>query len=218
MLVLASASPRRAMLLQEWGYEFTIVKAAVPEWLPPAMLPKQGALKLALRKAETGLTEWACGGGGPDAVVLGADTMVVLNNDILGKPQDDVEAAAMLKRLSGREHKVMTGVALVCGWGERETGVVETTVCFRALSEEEIYAYVAGGEPLDKAGAYGIQGEAGKFVEYYEGSYSNVVGLPMEFVAERLAAWGIKQANVAPREVRDGLSSLKRFAGGIVSP
>ena len=218
MLVLASSSPRRAMLLREWGYRFVIVQAAVSEWLAPETAPGQGALTLARRKAEAVLTVWARGGGSPEDVILGADTMVVLDQQILGKPRDRDDAVAMLSRLSGREHKVLTGVVLARGGGERVAGVVETIVCFRALEADGIAAYVAGGEPLDKAGAYGIQGEGRKFVEYYEGSYSNVVGLPMEFVSARLAAWGIEQGNFAPCEVGDGLSSFKGFSGRIITP
>lgn len=210
MLVLASSSPRRAMLLREGGYVFETVKFSVAEDLPEGMMPKIGVKQLAIRKAQAGLAHWLNQGGNSQDVVLGADTMVVRDYCILGKPATPAEAEEMLQSLSGRAHLVLTGVALTGGGGRLEADVVETVVRFRQLSINEIKEYVLSGEPMDKAGAYGIQGEAGKFVESYSGSLTNVIGLPMEYLAEHLGAWGIKQTNVASREVKDGLSAFER--------
>ncbi|TGE31929.1 Maf family protein [Desulfosporosinus sp. Sb-LF] len=218
MLILASASPRRAMLLHEGGYDFELVKASVSEELPEGMLPKTGVKSLAVRKAEAGLTHWLELGGDTLDVVLGSDTMVVLDNHILGKPATPAEAEEMLNRLSDRTHVVLTGVALISGSGKLVADVVETVVHFRRLSTEEIKAYVASGEPMDKAGAYGIQGEAGKFVMSIQGSLTNVIGLPMEYLSEQLRAWGIEQTNIASREVDDGLSAFERFTGRTSTP
>jgi septum formation protein len=118
--------------------------------------------------------------------VLGADTTVVLDGEVLGKPRDAQEAAAMLGRLSGRSHRVLTGVCLISPEGRTETAVETTTVEFRALSRAEIDRYVASGEPMDKAGAYAIQGGAGAFVTRIEGDFDNVVGLPVALVAQLL--------------------------------
>ena len=214
MLVLASASPRRAMLLREGGYPFETIKASVSEELPEGMEPEAGVRELAVRKAQAGLTHWLAQGGNLQDVILGADTMVVLDARILGKPETQVEAEEMLQNLSGRTHVVLTGVALISGSGRLVSDVVETVVLFHQLGLADIKAYVASGEPMDKAGAYGIQGEAGKFVESYEGSLTNVIGLPMEYLLEHLRAWGIEQTNIASREVDDGLSTFERFARG----
>lgn len=218
MLVLSSSSPRRAMLLREGGYSFETVEAPVSEALPEGLSPKIGVRDLAVRKAQAGLSQWLDRGGNIEDVVLGADTMVVLDDTyILGKPSTPVEAEEMLQKLSGRSHVVLTGVALVSGSGRLEAAVVETVVHFRQLSTDEIRAYVIGGEPMDKAGAYGIQGEARKFVESIEGSLTNVIGLPMEYLGEHLRAWGIKQTNIASREVDNELSAFERFTGGITT-
>ncbi|MDP4160386.1 MAG: Maf family protein [Bacillota bacterium] len=218
MLILASSSPRRAMLLREGGYPFEIVKASVNEELPEGILPAAGVEQLAIRKAEAGLNHWLEQGGDLRDVVLGADTMVVLDTQILGKPATPAEAEEMLTRLSGRTHVVLSGVALISGLGRQNAGVIETIVRFRQLSAEEIKAYVASGEPMDKAGAYGIQGEAGKFVAAIQGSLTNVIGLPMEYLSEQLKAWGIEQTNIASREVDDGLSTFKGVTGGAFTP
>jgi len=214
MLVLASSSPRRSMLLRKEGYAFETVKAFVSEVLPEGMPPEIGVRHLAIRKAQAGLTRWLDLGGNIQDVVLGADTMVVLDARILGKPATPAEAEEMLQRLSGRTHFVLTGVALISGSGKLEADVVETVVRFRQLLTDEIKAYVVGGEPMDKAGAYGIQGEAGKFVTSFEGSLTNVIGLPMEYLLEHLRAWGIEQTNIASREVDDGLSAFEGFTRG----
>jgi len=124
----------------------------------------------------------------------------------------------MLKSLSGRTHVVLTGVALISGSGILAADVVETVVSFHQLGADEIKTYVASGESMDKAGAYGIQGGAGNFVSSIQGSLTNVIGLPMEYLAERLRAWGIKQTNIASREVDDGLSAFEGFTGGTFTP
>jgi septum formation protein len=203
------------MLLREGGYAFETVQTSVSEVLQEGMPPEIGVRHLAVRKAQAGLTQWLDRGGNLQDVVLGADTMVVLDGTrILGKPSTPAEAEEMLQKLSGRTHVVLTGVALISGSGRLEVDVLKTVVHFRQLSTAEIKAYVLGGEPMDKAGAYGIQGEAGKFVESFEGSLTNVIGLPMEYLLEHLRAWGIEQTNIASREVEDGLSAFERFAGG----
>jgi len=218
MLVLASSSPRRAILLREGGYVFETVKASVSEELVEGIPPKIGVKQLAERKAKAGLTHWIELGGNAQDVVLGADTMVVLDSCILGKPVSEADAEEMLHRLSGRTHSVLTGVALISGDGNLVADVVETIVHFRHLGVDEIKAYVASGEPMDKAGAYGIQGGAKRFVTSLQGSLTNVIGLPMEYLSEQLRTWGIEQTNIASREVDDGLSSFEGFARGTSTP
>ena len=210
MLVLASASPRRAMLLGERGFSYEVVKVSVSEELPDGIPAETGVRELAVRKAQAGFKRWKELGGDKQTVVLGADTMVVLDQRILGKPRSLEEAEEMLRSLSGRTHVVLTGVALVSS-GKEASEVIKTVVQFRKLEAAEIKAYAAGGEPMDKAGAYAIQGGAGKFVESIQGSLTNVIGLPMEYLSKELGAWGIEQTNVASREVDDGLSSFEGF-------
>lgn len=218
MLVLASTSPRRAMLLKEGGFSFVLQKADVSEELPLKIKPEAGVQELALRKALAGQKAWINSGGCAEDIILGADTIVAIDDQILGKPADEKEAQTMLQRLSGRHHDVYTGVALVNGTGCRENTAIRTRVFFRPITLEEIKAYIATGEPMDKAGAYAIQGGAKDFVEHYEGSLSNVIGLPMEYVSERLRAWGIEQENITLREVEDGLSSVKGSFRGFIAP
>ena len=183
-LVLASASPRRQYLLRSAGIGFEVV---VPHDDEPDRLPDEDCEEYA-RRAATAKAQ-AVALRMPGRPVLGADTVVVLEGEVLGKPADADEAERMLRRLSGRTHRVCTGVALARGGADGNVAVtslvVVTEVTFRALGEGEIAAYVATGEPLDKAGAYGIQGLGGKLVAGYSGSFTNVVGLPMEAV-ERL--------------------------------
>ena len=203
--------------MEMWGYRFEPVEASVSEELPPGTEASSGVRILAERKALAGLDKWLKAGGSREAVVLGSDTMVVLDGQALGKPRNAEEAFSMLERLSGREHLVLSGVALV-RTGKLESFVVETKVRFRQLTVREIKDYIASGEPMDKAGAYGIQGQAQAFVAAYEGSLTNVIGLPMEQVAERLAAWGIRQEVIAPREVVHGLPEIEGSSRGNVSP
>jgi len=187
MLVLASASPRRRELLSGLGVPFEVRPADVPEVRRPGEEPARFAARLAREKA-TAVAR-------PGEWVLGADTIVVVDEEILGKPADAADARRMLALLSGRAHHVLTAVALIGPGGELAGELVgDTVVEFRDLTGEEIADYVAGGEPMDKAGAYAIQGGAGRFVRRTEGSYSNVVGLPVEEVAELLARCGLRAA------------------------
>lgn len=172
-LILASGSPRRKELLARTGRTFRVVVSDADEIAPKDMAPVDVAMHNARAKA------LAVASGQPaSATVIGADTIVVLDGRIFGKPLDERDAHRMLRELSGKTHQVITGVALAHE-GQCETFTEVTDVCFRELSDEEITAYVATGEPLDKAGAYGIQGAAGAFVDYIEGDYDNVVGLPV---------------------------------------
>lgn len=181
-LILASSSPRRAALLTAAGIEFEVRVADVDETPRPDETAEALVARLAMLKART----VACG---PGELILAADTTVACDGEIMNKPEDDAEAARMLRRLSGRAHDVFTGVTLRHSSGE-ETFVERTAVWFASLSEGDIAWYVASGEPAGKAGAYGIQGKASRFVTRVDGSYANVVGLPTAQVAERLARYG----------------------------
>jgi septum formation protein len=187
MLILASASPRRRELLAQAGYTFHVFPAHIPEHRHPAEAPIEFAKRLALEKAEAIFRDKERDlGDDPDPlVVLGADTIVVLGDEVLGKPVDETDAARMLRLLSGRTHDVITGVAVATSSGLRVTA--ETTrVTMDPISEEEIREYVASGEPMDKAGAYAIQGLAGRWIPRIEGCYFNVVGLPLATVKKML--------------------------------
>jgi septum formation protein len=184
-LVLASGSPRRADLMRAAGYEFEIVVTDVDESIRPGEEPQTYVRRLAAEKSAA--AQRKVDGTPEGVVILGADTVVVVDGDILGKPRNDDEAAAMLRLLSGQRHMVMTGLSL--RQGAHELGRVEmTTVHFRALSADDVAWYVASGEGRDKAGAYAIQGLASRFIPRIEGSYSNVVGLPVAAVAELLTS------------------------------
>ena len=181
-LVLASASPRRRELLARAGFEFEVTPADVDERQRDREFPKAYVSRLAFEKAETvaaGLSD------GRLQVVLGADTIVVVDGDILSKPRDTQDAREMLRRLSGRSHDVLTGVALLRG-PERRSAVEQTRVSLVELADDVIEWYLTTGEPMDKAGAYGVQGIASQFVERIEGSYTNVVGLPVSVVSRLL--------------------------------
>jgi len=193
MLVLASSSPRRAALLREWGYSFQVIESLVSEELPSGFLPREGVKILARRKVEAGLNNWLQRFNHYPQVILGADTLVALDGEVLGKPKTDEEAFVMLRKLSGKNHQVFTGVALLGAGGKKESEAIQTNVYFRELSDGEINDYIATGEPFDKAGAYGIQGQASKFVSEVVGSLTNVIGLPMEWLEEKLASWGIEK-------------------------
>lgn len=182
-IVLASASPRRAELLKQIGLSLHVRPADIDETPKPGESALQYVERLAREKAGAVAAEH------PDAIVIGSDTSVVLAGRILGKPVDRQDAAEMLRRLSGRTHQVMTAVAVAIA-GRVESCVVTTDVRFRHLSDDETEAYVATGEPMDKAGGYGIQGRGGIFVEELRGSYSAVVGLPLQETAELLAGAG----------------------------
>ena len=185
-LILASASPRRRDLLREAGVEFEVV---APDEAEPLQAAGEEARAFARRAAWAKATQVAR--RQPGRLALGADTIVVLDGEVLGKPQDEAEARAMLARLAGRTHHVYTGVALARAHPDGgllvESAVAQTRVTFRRLTADDIAAYVGTREPLDKAGAYGIQGLGARLVAGYEGSYTNVVGLPMEAVSGMLS-------------------------------
>ena len=182
---LASASPRRSELLRQIGVRFTIRAAAIAEQVLARETPEAYVVRLAAAKAET---VWAAVEN--SVPVLGADTAVVLDGQVLGKPADTAEALSMLERLSGRAHRVLTAVALRHAGGV-ETALSDSEVRFRATTAAERLAYCRTGEPFDKAGGYGIQGHAAVFVEELRGSYSGVVGLPLFETAALLTRCGI---------------------------
>lgn len=210
VLVLASASPRRRELLTQSGVRFRVHPAHIPEDPLPDEEPIAYVTRLARAKAETVFRELgrepaagvdarsdvdgdAGGEAGSPLVVLGADTTVTLDGQILGKPLDAADAARMLRLLSGRSHRVITGVALVTAEGT-EVAAEVTAVRFLSLSDEEIAAYVATGEPMDKAGAYAVQGGAARWIPRIEGCYFNVVGLPVALVCALLEGRGAGRA------------------------
>jgi septum formation protein len=178
-LILASASPRRADLLKQIGIEFRVVKSCYHE---PAIHDESQAESIALAKARSVRSKY------PDDLILGADTVVICAGKALGKPRDEQEAREMLMLLSGQAHKVVTGVALV--QGAREISArEETLVWMRQIEKEEIDAYVASGEPFDKAGSYAAQGKGAVFVQKVEGCFFNVVGLPLARTVALLKEW-----------------------------
>jgi septum formation protein len=187
MLILASASPRRRELLSQAGFSFQIVPADIDERVHADEDPVAYVTRLAREKAQAVFSGLATENA--DAVVLGADTTVIVDDQILGKPADAADAARMLRLLAGRRHRVATGVAVVRA-GAVESAAEVTTVEFLPMSEEEIAAYVATGEPMDKAGAYAIQGRAARWIPRIEGCYFNVVGLPLALVSALLKAAG----------------------------
>ena len=189
-LILASGSPRRQELLKLTGEEFIVHPVNADETLPAGMPLEMAAAFLADKKAAAAAALF------PDDLVIGCDTVVLFGDEIMGKPKDEEDAFRMLRRLSGETHTVMTGVSLYCG---KQTTVFtsETQVTFYVLSDEEIRAYLATGEPFDKAGAYGIQGQGALLVRRIEGDYFNVVGLPVAALARNLAQF--RKAVARPR-------------------
>jgi septum formation protein len=191
MLVLASASPRRRELLAQVGYRFEVYPAHIPEDPLPGEDPVVYVTRLARQKAEAVFSDLTAAHPKPEEnaqsplVVLGADTTVTLDNAILGKPEDAADAAHILRLLSGRTHRVITGVALVTA-KRTEVAAEVTAVRFLTLSDEDIAEYIATGEPMDKAGAYGIQGHAARWIPRIEGCYFNVMGLPLALVCSLL--------------------------------
>ena len=185
-LVLASRSPRRAALLRQIGFAFDVKHAEVPEHVDPDADPEETVLRLSAAKAEAVLP------GVKKGLVIGADTVVVLDGELLGKPADAAEASEMLRKLSGKTHRVFTGFTLIdAESGSRHAGIERTDVTFRALEPWEIEGYVSSGAPMDKAGAYGIQDRSGLFVERIEGCFYNVVGFPLTKFYEGLKIlWG----------------------------
>jgi septum formation protein len=186
-LILASASPRRRELLAQAGFTFDVHPADVNEDLRPGEDPIAYVVRLAREKAECVFAQIPAS---LPLVVLGADTTVTIDSHILAKPADAADAARMLRMLSGRTHRVITGVAVVTAKGSQVAAEV-TGVQFLSLSDEEIATYVATREPMDKAGAYGIQGPAAKWIPRIEGCYFNVVGLPLALVATMLEQAGL---------------------------
>lgn len=184
-LYLASTSPRRRELLAQLGLDFHVLRVDVDESLHAGEAPADYVRRLALEKAAAGLAQAG------EGVVVAADTTVVQGDAVLGKPASLDEALAMWRRLSGGEHAVLTGIA-VGDHRRLQAQVVRTTVRFRAIDEDEMRAYWASGEPQDKAGGYAIQGLGAIFVTGIEGSYSNVVGLPLAETAALLGAAGIR--------------------------
>ena len=183
-LILASASPRRQELLGRFGVPFIIDPASGPETPPAGASPEETVMALAAAKAaETAARH-------PGDLIIGADTVVALDGAILGKPADASDAFRMLRALSGRDHRVCTGVALRRN-GELLCQAETTHVFFRPLTDREIRAYIASGEPMDKAGAYGYQGLASLFVERIEGDFFNVVGLPLCRLGRMLETMGV---------------------------
>lgn len=185
-LILASGSPRRAELLERMGLTFQVEPSNTEEILEPGLTPRQEVVQLSLEKAKA----VAALHSGEQVVVLSADTVVELDGKILGKPHSAEEAEEMLKELGGRTHRVLTGTTVIGPEGVL-THCQETEVCFRSISPEEIKWYVSTGEPMDKAGAYGIQGYAAMFVEGIRGDYYNVMGLPVCQVGLMLREAGI---------------------------
>lgn len=190
VIILASASPRRRELLAKAGIEFLVDASNVPEAPTDNESPTEFVQRVAVEKAE------AVAPRHPGCLVLAADTVVVVDGVIFGKPNDRADARRMLLTLSGRSHVVLTGVALLDGGGRLQGHVEESQVEFRKLSANEVEAYLDGGEPFDKAGAYAAQGEGSQFIAALRGSRSNVIGLPMEATLELLRGHGV----VAPMD------------------
>lgn len=186
-IVLASNSPRRLMLLRQIGIEPVVVPSHVPEYSKEGESPEDTALRLATEKAREVARQFK------EGFVIGADTVVVIDGEQLGKPKDINDARRMLRLLSGRSHVVVTGLAVINSKSsEQKLTLVKTKVTFKPLSEEDIDAYISTGDPMDKAGAYGIQGRAAAFIEGIEGCYSNVVGLPLSEMMDILKALGVR--------------------------
>lgn len=187
MLYLASKSPRRRELLTRLGLEFNVIELDIPEHRHSGETAEAYVRRVAREKAVAG---WSRATPAPGTLVLGADTEVILDDDVLGKPRDDDDAAAMLRRLSGRTHRVLSAVTLMAGKVRSEQAVSVSEVTFAAINDTQIAAYVASGECHGKAGAYAIQGGAERFVRHLSGSYSGVVGLPLYETAALLRTFG----------------------------
>jgi len=185
-IILASNSPRRRELLTQIGLSFIVAPADVDERIMPGELPEPYAVRVALDKARVAAKRAG------EGIVIAADTIVVIGDSILGKPADARDAEGMLALLAGKEHCVVTGLAVMDAATARSvTRISVTKVWFRDLTDREIAAYVGTGEPLDKAGAYGIQERGALLVEKIEGCYSNVVGLPLSLLGEMLRDFGV---------------------------
>lgn len=185
-IILASSSPRRKELLAGLGLEFTVISSDVSEEVENNCSPAEMVKLLAQRKAEAVARQIDQG------LVIGADTIVVLEGEVLGKPRDKIDAFSMLTRLQGREHKVYSGISIVdAKTNEYETGFQSTTVRMRSLNDLEVTQYIATDEPMDKAGAYAIQGLGATLVEGINGDYFTVVGLPLALTAKYLRNFGV---------------------------
>ena len=183
-IILASGSPRRQELLQRMGFrEFDISVPDVEERYPPELVPEDIVAYISREKSQAVQAS-------ADAIVITADTMVFLDDQRLGKPHDEAEALSMLTALSGRKHRVCTGVTVRQG-AHVLTRAQATDVYFRPASEAELRAYIAGGEPMDKAGAYGVQGQGALLVERIDGDFFNVMGLPVLLLSRMLAEFGV---------------------------
>ena len=185
-IILASQSPRRQELLRKMGVrDFRTMSLDVDESYPAGLSPEETVVYISRKKSDA-----AAALVSPDELVITADTMVFLDNDRLGKPHDEADALRMLTELSGRRHTVCTGVTVRRG-GESEAFSVSTNVYFRTCGEAELRAYIATGEPMDKAGAYAVQGIAGLWIDELRGSHTNVIGLPMAHTRRLLEACGL---------------------------
>lgn len=180
-IILASASPRRKEILENTNTKFEIIKSEIDEVILENELPSQVVMRLAFEKSiDIALKH-------PDSLVIGADTVVVLNNNILGKPKDSSDAFNMIKQLSGKTHQVITGISLInLNANQKIIDYVVSNVKFKNLSEEDIKDYIQTNESLDKAGAYGIQGFGAMLVEEIQGDYFNIVGLPISRLSDLL--------------------------------
>ena len=185
MIILASKSPRRKQLLSMMGLEFMVQTADIDETMDLSQTPAHEVAAVSARKAEKIAAQH------PQDVIVSADTIVVIDGKILGKPKDEQDAARMLRLLSGRTHTVFTGLTVFAG-GETKTRVVGTEVTFRSLSDTQIAAYIHTGESMDKAGSYGIQGYGSMFVSHLNGDYFCVMGLPVCTLGEMLREAGVE--------------------------
>jgi septum formation protein len=179
-IILASESPRRRELLASLGLDFDIIVSGVEEDRLEKETPEQHAIRLAIEKATSVSEQY------PDAVVIGADTIVIIDNEILGKPANEKHALQMLRKLSGRTHQVITGFAILKNTNVLVHTGIRSFVTFKVLSEEELNWYVQTVEPYDKAGAYAVQGIGAFFIKKIEGSFTNVIGLPLAEIVEAL--------------------------------
>lgn len=197
-LILGSASPRRADLMRQLELSFDIVPSPEQEPIPDTLVPSEYALESAVAKVRAVHALLVSRDEADDAIVIGADTIVCLGDQIFGKPADAQDATRMLSRLSGNSHQVYTGLALQCGTTLLREAVC-TTVEMNAFTPADIDAYVHSGEPLDKAGAYGIQGLGARFIERIEGCYYNVVGLPLARLCTLLGTAGYHPNTKTPK-------------------
>lgn len=186
MIILASKSPRRRELLQKLALSFAVMTEDVDETMRPELPLTDEILRVSRRKAEAVRAQVS-----DNDIIISADTVVCIDGERLGKPRDRADAARMLRALSGRSHEVVSGVCVMQG-DRAELAAVTTAIHFRTLGEDEIAAYIATGEPMDKAGAYGIQGFASIFVDRLDGDYYNVMGLPLCTLAGMLRKFGVK--------------------------